>query len=209
VHELIRSEEINDQSAAVAFPLVMIAASAGGIEALLEILPLLPAHFASSIVIVLHLCPSARYRSVLDEVLRRASKLTIKWAQNGEFLLPSTVYLAPQDHHTIVCADRALYVYRGLKVNRHRPAIDPLFLSAAKHFGRNSIAVVLSGASYDGAEGAFQLAQAGAKVMVQASETSRFFEMAAAVTSRIEVDITGSPKAIAHALVKMVEDWFC
>jgi len=207
VRELVESEATCDESVSNGFPLVVIAASAGGIEALLEILPMLPAHFAGCIVVAVHLRPAAVYRSVLVEVLGRSSKLIVKWAQNGESLLPSTVYLAPQDHQTVVSSDRVLHVYRGLRINRFRPAADPLFISAAKSFGSDSIAVVLSGVSRDGAEGAFQLAKAGGKVLVQSFDTSVFADMAAAVMSLVKVDIIASPKTLGLLLAEMADDW--
>ena len=140
----------------------------------MEMLPFLPAGLGAYVVIVTHLTSSGRHKSVLDEVLRRVTHSTVKWAQDGELLLPATIYLAPKDHHTVVCPNHQLRVYVAGRVNRCRPAADPLFLSAATYYGKNAIAVILSGCLRDGVEGAAQMAKAGAKILVQDPHRSCF-----------------------------------
>jgi two-component system chemotaxis response regulator CheB len=153
------------------FDVVVIASSAGGIPALIELLSELPGDFQLPIVIAQHLCPSSRYRSVLHEVLGRATRLCVKWAEDGESLRSGVVYVAPQDRHTMVLEDR-LCVSRGEKINWFRPAADPLFFSAAECYGSRTIGVVLSGGSADGSKGAAKLVSTGAMVLTQDEESS-------------------------------------
>lgn len=149
------------------FDVVVIAGSAGGIHALTALLAALPEDFPAGIVVVQHLPPAARYRSALDRVVQRATKLRVKWAEEGERIHPGAVFLAPQDRHLHVDRDHVLHLANGPKINGFRPAADPLFTSVAAYFGARSIAVVLSGILSDGAQGAGNIARQGGRVLVQ------------------------------------------
>ena len=109
--------------------IIVVGASAGGIEALKELVGALPADFSASIFIVLHTAPDAP--GLLPEILDRAGKLTAKKAEDGERIYPGTIYVAPPDRHLLVEPNR-IRVTRGPKENRFRPAVDPLFRSAAQ-----------------------------------------------------------------------------
>src|SRR5262245_25738604 len=131
----------------MAAPLVVVGGSAGAVEALQHIVAELPSGFPASVLVVVHLTPSAA--GVLPRILSRAGPLPARQARNGDQLGPGVVLVAPPDHHLLVRDGRA-WLSGGPKQNRHRPAIDPLFTSAAKWYGADAVAVVLSGALDDG-----------------------------------------------------------
>jgi two-component system, chemotaxis family, protein-glutamate methylesterase/glutaminase len=141
-----------------------IAASAGGLEPLRQLIFELPADFPAAICVVLHI--PATGRSMLAPILDRASSLRAVAAENGARLRPGVVYVAPADHHLLVRGGRIL-LSRGPKENGVRPAADPLFRTLARSWGEAAIGVVLSGALDDGSAGAAALAAAGATVVVQ------------------------------------------
>jgi two-component system chemotaxis response regulator CheB len=143
---------------------VVIAASAGGVEALRDLLSQLPASFPAAVLIVLHV-PAAGGR-VLPRILTRAGKLPAATASDGDDALPGHIYVAPPDHH-ILFLDGKIRLSRGPRHNGHRPAADPLFISAAVARGPRVIAVVLSGTLDDGAAGCAAVERNGGLVLVQ------------------------------------------
>ena len=112
--------------------IVVIGASAGGIDPLREIIGALPATFPAPVCVVLHTATTSP--GFLKEILDRAGDLDVGWAEEGERLRPSRVCLAPRDHHLIV-EPGVLRLGHGPKEHRFRPAIDPLFRSAAQVYG--------------------------------------------------------------------------
>ena len=196
-----------------AFDVVAITASAGGIEALSVLLAALPPDFPAAILVVQHLASAALYKSWLDIILQRASRLTVKWAEEGECIQPGVVFLAPQDCHLCVDSEGVLHLLHAPKVNGFRPAADPLFTSVAAHFGTRSIAVVLSGTLWDGAEGAWSVARKGGRVLVQDYISARFSGMPRAAFQSAGADFMFSPDILAHVLVSLVmvagvAEWF-
>lgn len=185
------------------FEVVAVAASAGGITALKELIRGLPAEFPCPILVVQHLPPAVRYRSLLDKVLAGCTVLNVRWAQHGEVLRSGTILLAPQDHHLEIVRGGIVCLMGGNKVNGSRPAADPLFSSVAAHCGPKGIAVVLSGALRDGAEGAYNVAAAGGRVLVQSRESAFMPDMPSAAIRRGAVDFEFSPRMIAHSLIAL------
>src|SRR5215471_9004920 len=108
--------------------IIVIGASSGGFDALKKIVRSLPADFASPIMVVWHMSPDIR--GILPEALNKISSINARHAQNLEDLVPNRIFVAPPDHHMIL-DDGKIRVTRGPKENRFRPAIDPLFRSAA------------------------------------------------------------------------------
>jgi two-component system chemotaxis response regulator CheB len=141
-----------------------VAASAGGVEALQQLVRQLPAELDAALCVVLHIPSNGR--SLLAPILNRATRLSVVLAEHGAPLRAGTVYVAPADHHLLVRADR-IELSSGPKENGVRPAADPLFRSLARAWGSSAIAVVLSGALDDGAAGALAVAQSGGHVIVQ------------------------------------------
>jgi len=143
---------------------VVIAASAGGIEALRDLLSALPPEFPAAVLLVLHV-PAAGGRA-LPHILIRAGRLPASTATDGEDALAGHIYVAPPDRH-ILLMDGMIRLSSGPRLNGHRPAADPLFISAAKAKGPRLIAVVLSGALDDGAVGCAAVERRGGLVLVQ------------------------------------------
>lgn len=187
-----------------AFDVVAIAASAGGIEALRQVLTILPKDFPAAILVVQHLPSTVHYKSTLDLVLGRHTQLRVKWAEDGERIGPRTVFLAPQDRHLSIDPTKALHLTAGPKINRVRPAADFLFQSVAACFGARAIAVVLSGTLSDGAEGAGAIARNGGRVLAQDDISSQYFGMPGATLAVAGVDFMFAPAIIAHTLVNLV-----
>src|SRR6266498_377561 len=133
------------------FEIVAIASSAGGLKALSEVLKALPASFSSSIVVVQHLDP--RHRSLMADILSRRTPLQVKEAEEGDKLLPGTVYIAPPNQHLLVNPDHSLSLSQSELVHFVRPSADLLFESTAGSFKERAIAVVLSGSGSDGSMG--------------------------------------------------------
>jgi len=158
--------------------IIVMAASAGGIEALRVILRTLPASLAVPIAIVQH--RAAEPSGNLARTLSGATALHLKDAEDGEVLAAGTVYLAPAGCHFIVDDCGFARLIDGPKVRFARPSADVLFGSAANAFGAAVLAVVLTGGDGDGAAGSRQVRAAGGIVIAQDRETSQVFSMPAA-----------------------------
>ena len=179
---------------------VVVAASAGGIQALSEFVAALPADFPAPVVIVQHMPSAAFYQSQLCELLKSRTPLSVKWITNGESLRCGTVFLAPQDKQTTISARLKFQLSPITPQSRFRPTADPLFVSAAEHFRERASAVVLTGRLWDGAVGARQIAAAGGRVFAQDKESALMFDMPMAAIRLGVVDFILTPSGIAHAL---------
>lgn len=184
------------------FDIVAIAASAGGVHALSEILGKLPATFPAIIVVVQHLDP--RHRSLMPQIFNRRSKLPVFQAVEGMEVEPGTVYLAPPDRHTLINRDGTVSLTQTELVNFVRPSADLLFESVAAGYGERAIAVVLTGAGKDGSMGVTAIKARGGTVIVQDEGTSEFFGMPSAAIRTGTVDFVLSLDEIPAALVTLV-----
>jgi two-component system, chemotaxis family, protein-glutamate methylesterase/glutaminase len=145
--------------------IVVIGASAGGVEALTRLVRDLPPGLPASLFVVCHF-PSG-HRSVLPEILSRSGSLLATHAIDGELFHPGHIYVAPPDYHLLLAAERRIQLTRGPRENHHRPAIDPLFRSAARIYGARVIGVVLTGFLNDGAAGLLAVRSVGGIAVVQ------------------------------------------
>jgi two-component system, chemotaxis family, protein-glutamate methylesterase/glutaminase len=151
-------------TAALQRDIVVVGASAGGVEALRTLAERLPPELPAAVFVVLHVLPSGT--SVLAEILDRSSPLSAVAASDGDPIERGRIYVAPPDHHMLIERDR-VRLTRGPRENGHRPAADPLFRSAARAYGRRVVGVVLSGALDDGTAGLKLITQAGGEALVQ------------------------------------------
>lgn len=143
--------------------IIVIGASAGGVEALTRIAAELPRDIRASVLVVLHI---SRGRSMLPEILTRAGRLPAAHPTDGEPLQYSRIYVAPPDHHLVV-QDANVRVVHSASENGVRPAVDPLFRSAARSYASRVIGVVLSGALDDGTAGIAAVKAAGGVTIAQ------------------------------------------
>jgi two-component system, chemotaxis family, protein-glutamate methylesterase/glutaminase len=184
--------------------LVVLAASAGGIKAVSEILSNLPANFATPIVVVQHLSP--HNPSWLAEILNRRTALFVKQAAALDLLTAGVVYVAPPNYHLVVNLDLTLSLSSADKVRYVRPAANILFESAAEIFQERVIAVVLTGMNGDGGDGVVAVKKAGGKVIAQDQGTSEFFSMPSTAIQTGCVDYILPLPEIAPTLLKLVAE---
>lgn len=183
--------------------LVVVGASAGGVEALRELMHELPVDLAATMLVVLHL-PSSAF-SALPSILSRAGHREVNHAQDGMSLEPGHVLVAPPDHHLLVRGNR-IRLGRGPKENGHRPAIDPLFRSAARWHGPRVVGVVLSGTLDDGAAGLWTIAERGGQVVVQDPDTATYDGMPRAALRAVPTAHTASGVELAKLLVELCSE---
>lgn len=154
--------------------IVVIGGSAGSIEALKIVLSSMRPDVPASIFIVVHVFSESP--GILAELLAQSSSVPIKSAVDGESIRRSQIYVAPPDHHLTLEAGK-VRVSRGPRENRHRPAIDPLFRSAAREFGSRVIGIVLSGSLDDGSAGLYAIKQRGGIAVAQDPQDAVWSEM--------------------------------
>lgn len=177
--------------------IIVIGASAGGVEALRTLVGALPPDIAAPIAVVLHVGT----QSILPELLEAAGRLPVHHAKNGEPLRRGTIYVAPPGKHLLV-HDGHLMLRRGARENLARPAIDPLFRSAACSFGGGTIGVVLTGALNDGTAGLVAIKRCGGVVIVQEPREADFPEMPLSALRHVAVDACLPLAGIAKELVR-------
>jgi two-component system, chemotaxis family, protein-glutamate methylesterase/glutaminase len=180
--------------------IVVIGASAGGIDALRLIASALPSDFPAPICVVLHTAPESP--GVLNEILSRSGPLPATNATTGERIVAGHIYVAPPDHHLLVEPGR-LRVTKGPKENRFRPAIDPLFRSAAQVYGPGAIGVVLTGGLDDGSAGLWALKQLGGTAVVQDPLEALYPAMPQNAIEHVKVDHIVTIANIAPLLVHL------
>jgi two-component system, chemotaxis family, protein-glutamate methylesterase/glutaminase len=188
--------------AGAAFDVVALAASAGGIAALSEVLGSLPSEFPAAIVVVQHLDP--RHRSLMADILRRRTALEVVQAAEGDHIRPGTVHIAPPDRHLLVNRDGTLSLSQSELVHFVRPSADLLFESAAASFKQRAIAVVLTGTGFDGSMGVGAIKKMGGTVVAQDQASAEFGGMPGAAVKSGNADFILPLDEIAPALVTLV-----
>jgi two-component system chemotaxis response regulator CheB len=164
--------------------IVVIGASAGGVEAITTVLAGLPRGLRVAILVVLHI---SHGRSVMPEIISRAARLPASHPADGDALEYGHIYVAPPDHHLIVEGGR-VRLQHGPPDHGPRPAVDPLFKSAAREFGSRVVGVVLTGALSDGTEGLAAIKAAGGIAVVQDPDEAFAPSMPRSAMHRVTVD---------------------
>lgn len=144
--------------------IIVVGASLGGIRVLRQLCSDLPADLPAAVFVVCH--TAAEGPRVLAEILNNSGPLPAAFGQNGEPIRPGCIYVAPPDKHLLLTQD-GVQLSHGARENRFRPAIDPLFRSAAIHFGRRVIGVILTGLLDDGMQGLWFVKRRGGVCIVQ------------------------------------------
>lgn len=188
--------------------LIVLGASAGGVEAVSALLTGLPPDLPAAVCIVIHLRPDASSR--LAEVLARATSLPVVAARNGMTLQRGVIHVGVPDLHLLVERDEhdegVLRLVRGPRENRTRPAVDPLFRSAALAFGPRVIGVVLSGALDDGTGGLWAVKDRGGIAVVQEPEDAAVPSMPSSAQAEVEVDYVAPAHELGPLLGRLARE---
>jgi two-component system chemotaxis response regulator CheB len=184
------------------FDIVALAASAGGLTALIEVLSNLPVDFRAAIVVVQHLDP--RHPSLMAEILGRRTPLKVIQAKEGDELTPGTVYIAPPNNHLLVNSDGTASLSQSEMVHFLRPSADLLFESLATSYKERAIAVVLTGTGTDGSMGVEAIQKMGGTVIVQDDKSAEFTGMPSAAIKTGNVDFILPLSEISSALITLV-----
>lgn len=180
----------------------VIGASAGGVEAIKQLVQALPKDLPAAIFLVIHI--PARGRSRLPEIINRFGTIKAYHPKDGDLIKHGCIYIAPPDYHLIVKKDY-IRLTRGPKENNSRPAIDVLFRTAAKVYGARVVATVLSGTLDDGTAGLIAVEQRGGLTIVQNPEEAMFDGMPRNAIKNDHVDYVLNIAEIAPLLVKLAD----
>jgi len=170
----------------IPYDAIVIGTSAGGLDALGVILPMLSADLPVPILIVQHI--SASSDSFIVTYFDRLCDLKVKEAEDKEILQPGMVYFAPPDYHVLIEDDRTISLSNEDKVNYSRPSIDVLFETASWVFKNRLIGIILTGANWDGAAGCELIKNSGGLTMVQDPKSAAVARMPESVLERIKPD---------------------
>jgi two-component system, chemotaxis family, protein-glutamate methylesterase/glutaminase len=180
------------------FEIIALAASAGGLKALTEVLAGLPAEFPAGLVVVQHLDP--RHRSLMADILARRTRLAVRQAADNDRVQPGNVLIAPPDRHLLVNPDGSVSLTRTELVHFSRPSADLLFESVAASHRDRAVAVVLSGSGSDGSMGVKAIKKMGGTLIVQDPATAEFTGMPGAARDTGLADFVLPLAEIAPAL---------
>jgi len=187
--------------------LIVIGASAGGVEAISKLVAGLPPNLPAAVCVVVHLRPYSE--SHLARVLERAGPLPVLPAKQDMPLRRGTIYVAVPDLHLLVHRggdEPALRLVRGPRENRSRPAVDPLFRSAALAYGPRVIGVVLSGALDDGTAGLWTVKDRGGIAVVQDPDDAAVPSMPASALAEVEVDHVAAAEMLGPLLGRLAHE---
>ncbi|MEK6481996.1 chemotaxis protein CheB [Catalinimonas sp. 4WD22] len=166
---------------------VVIGTSAGGLSALKKLISQLPKDFPLPVLIVRHISPDATGNILLDQ-LNKLNTVKCQHAKSGNNLKAGNLYLAPSDHHLLIGGDLKMLVTKGAHENRSRPAIDPLFRSAAVAFGTGVIGILLTGYLDDGTAGMKAIKRCGGICIVQDPDEAEYPDMPRNALNNVKVD---------------------
>jgi two-component system chemotaxis response regulator CheB len=182
---------------------VVVGASAGGVEALTELVAELPKELDATVLVVLHV--AAAGPSLLPKILSRAGTLPADHVRQHEELGRGRIYVAPPDQHLTVRPDGIAELTHGPRINGHRPSIDELFRSAADSYGVRVTGVVLTGALDDGSAGLAAIARAGGATLVQDPETAVYPSMPRSAAVAVPTAEMRDIESIARSIVELSE----
>lgn len=188
--------------------IIVVGASAGGVEVLAELVRNLPPDLPAAIFVVLHI--PAHSTSVLPKILnrnvqkRQGASLEAVHPQDKEVIQHGRIYVAPPDHHLLV-KNGYIRTVKGPKENSHRPAVDPLFRTAARAYGRRVVGIVLSGTLDDGTAGLAAVKERGGVAIVQDPDEALYSGMPLSAIENVEVDHILRISGMAPVLVELAD----
>jgi len=186
--------------------LIAIGASTGGTEAIKDVLVTMPPD-SPGIVIAQHI-PEA-FSEPFAKRMDGLCAINVRHAEDNEQILPGHAYVAPGCAHLMVVRDGAKYrckINDGPPVNRHRPAVDVLFRSVAQNAGPNAVGVILTGMGDDGADGMYEMHEAGAKTIAQDEKSSVVWGMPGEAVKRGGIDFILPLNRVCKKIVELVQD---
>lgn len=183
--------------------IIVVGASAGGIEALRTLVGALPEDLSASVFVVLHTSPESP--GMLAGILDRFGNLPATNAKDGERIRSGRIYVAPPDRHLLI-EPGVVRTTHGPKENRFRPAVDPLFRSAAQTYGPRVIGVILTGYLDDGTAGLWTVKQLGGTAIVQDPDDALVPSMPLNAMAHVEVDYCLPMEEIAPLLVRLTSE---
>jgi two-component system chemotaxis response regulator CheB len=189
---------------------VVVGASTGGVAALQAFVSTLPPQFAAAVLVVMHI---GNHDSILPSLLARSARLPVRNARDGDVLEPGRILVAPPDFHLLVARDpdtggghTRVLLSRTARENHARPAIDPLFRSAAAAFGPRAIGVILTGMLDDGTAGLQAIKACGGRAIVQSPDEAQAPDMPESAIRNVEVDRVLPLADIGAALERMLDE---
>jgi two-component system, chemotaxis family, protein-glutamate methylesterase/glutaminase len=168
------------------FPIVVIGASRGGLDAVRTIIESLPRDCGAAFALVFHV---GRGPNLVPEILNWRGRLLALFGRDGDPFIPGRIYVAPSDCHMVLSPPGCIHLDRGARVHNTRPAVDPLFESAAKLYGERVVGVVLSGRGTDGAAGLHCIKSHGGLPLVQDPAEAPSPQMPAAAKAADEPEV--------------------
>ncbi|HEX2533116.1 MAG TPA: chemotaxis protein CheB, partial [Chitinophagaceae bacterium] len=179
--------------------LLVVGGSAGSLNILLQLLPVLPAGFPAAVLVVVH--RPANADSVLAQLLQQHGRMIIKEAEDKEPLQRGHVYLAPPDYHLLVESDRSLALDYSEKIHYCRPAIDPTLETAADVYGPRLACLLLSGANEDGSDGLRAAARQGSRIWLQHPDSAEVNYMLVQALAAVRPHALLHPEEMGAALL--------
>lgn len=183
--------------------IIVIGASAGGVEALTNVARTLPRDLPAAVFVVLHIPPQGP--SLLADILDRAGPLPAVQGADGASIERGRIYVAPPDHHLLI-ERGSIQVVRGPRENRHRPAIDPLFRSAAHAYGPRVIGVILTGSLDDGTAGLLAVKRRGGVAVIQDPDEALYAGMPRSAAENVPIDYRLRLAEIGPALARLAHE---
>lgn len=183
--------------------ILLIGASAGGVQALSTVVGGLPRDLPAAVFVVLHIAPYGR--SAMPSILSRAGVLPATHAEDGEPIEPGRVYVAPADHHLMLEPGR-VRLSRAPTENGQRPSVDVLFRSAAQAYGPRCIGVVLTGNLDDGTIGLAVVKKYGGLAVAEDPEDADYPSMPRSAIQNVAVDHVSPLAGLAPLLVELVRE---
>lgn len=183
--------------------IIVIGASAGGVEALQELALHLPAGLRAAVFVVVHFPPVASTR--LPEILSRAGPIPAMLAWDGAPMEHGRILIAPPNHHLLLESNH-VHLSAGPRENRHRPAINPLFRSAAQSYAERVVGVILSGVLDDGVAGLWEIKRHGGVAIAQHPSEARYPDMPLSALRDLDVDYNLRVREIGATLERLAAE---